>query len=82
MPLEIVVDVVPHGIENRRHTLHRVRVTQIAAYDSLPGGRRRYLVEVDGDTRRTVEVEHDRADGALRLVQRAFRQLDIEGVTL
>lgn len=77
MPLEVSIDVVPHGDESRRERLHTLRVTQVAQLDDHPQGWRRYAVSID-DVDQGVTVEHKRADGAYRLVQNVMARLGLE----
>lgn len=68
MPLEVRIDVVPHGIEAARKTLRIITITQVEKLDDDPGGERIY--EVRGT--RTARIQHARKDGAGALAAKAL----------
>lgn len=64
MPIEVRIDVVPHGVEALRHPIRIVRITQVERLDDDPEGWRVYRVV----GARTSRVRHKRSDGAEVLV--------------
>ncbi len=68
MPLELSIDVIPHGYEQQRQRIGNIRITQVEKLDADPDGERIYRVVGARDTR----VRHRRGDGALALVAKAF----------
>lgn len=75
MPLEIKIDLIPHGIEEQRQTLDRVRITQVRQLDNDPEGERIYQVEYNGHF---YEVKHRRSEGPLALSTKALVKLWFE----
>lgn len=61
MPLEIRVDVIPHGVEDARKNLSRITVTQVERLDDNPEGLRRYMWD-DGE--HAGVLQHRRSNGA------------------
>lgn len=76
MPIEVRIDVIPHGVETARQQMGTVRITQVEKLDDDPEGWRVYAVS----GARLSHVKHKRSDGAMRLVALALasdQQLEV-----
>lgn len=68
MPLEVRIDVVPHGIEAARRTIDVIHITQVDKLDDDPEGERIYAVK----GLKHSFVKHRRGDGAETLAALAL----------
>jgi hypothetical protein len=72
MTLRVTIEVVPHGDESRKHSIHVLNIHNTGT--KTWAGATRYAVDLDG-WRLDRMFLHDREDGALVLIRRVFDNL-------
>lgn len=70
MTLRVTLEIVPFGEESRKYVIETIDISNI---ESIAFGRCKYKVDHKGH--KQTEVEHNRQEGALALVQKAVSAL-------
>lgn len=80
MTLRVTIEVVPFGDESHSKIIHTLNINNVSFKEGRSAlGEDTYVIEVDNCKNysdKTPKVQHNRSDGALRLVEKALEVIN------